>query len=139
MKKLQYIVLVLMFTYVSAALNSGCETSITEIVPYSGYWKFTFTKENGTVLSNAILTIQDTGNFCGKFTVNGSGDEFYIQGDVNGDGQITGGFSTSCTASVNGNISGTFTDLMGAGYASGTFTDTLQNPSYKGTWQARRN
>ncbi|MBK8983962.1 MAG: hypothetical protein IPM38_16995 [Ignavibacteria bacterium] len=139
MKKLKSILVVSVIFYVSVALYTGCETSITKIVPYSGNWNFSFSSSNGTTLSNATVSIQDTGDFCKQFTVIGSGVVFFVQGDVDGNGQITGGFSNSCSGPVSGNISGTFTELMGAGYGAGTFTDTLQNPAFKGTWEARRN
>ncbi|MBK8552484.1 MAG: hypothetical protein IPL53_15990 [Ignavibacteria bacterium] len=139
MKLIKKILLITALAYIFAALNTGCETPIGQIVPYSGNWKFTFSYDNGSVFASSNILIQDTGAFCGKITVMETGNIFYIKGDVSGYGEITGGFADSCSAPVTGKIIGSFTELMGAGYASGTFTDTLQNPGYKGTWQARRN
>lgn len=139
MKWIKKTLAVAVIVYMSAAIYSGCETPVSQIVPYSGNWSFAFTYNNGTAFASSNITIQDTGAFCGKLSVIGTGNEFYIQGDVSGDGNVSGGFANDCSGSVTGNMSGVFTELMGAGYASGTFTDTLQNPNYKGTWQARRN
>jgi hypothetical protein len=139
MKRIKNLLTIAAIAYLTVALNTGCETPISQIVPYSGNWKFTFSYDNGTAFANSFITIQDTGDFCGKISVIENGNEFSIQGDVSGYGIITGGFADSCSGSVTGNITGSFTELMGAGYASGTFTDTLQNQSYKGTWQASRN
>jgi len=139
MNKIKSLLIFAAVVYVSFALYPGCETPINQIVGYSGSWKFTFTNDNGTALGNSILTIQDTGAFCGKFSVIATGSQYYIKGSVTADGVVSGGFTNGCDSSVAGNINGTFTELMGAGYASGSFSDTLHSPNNKGTWQARRN
>lgn len=126
--------------YICISLYSGCsETLISEIVPYSGSWSFSFSYTGGNVFANSVIIIQDTGAFCGELYISETNTIMYIQGDVSGDGKISGGFADNCSGTVRGNMNGTFTELMGAGYASGTFSDTLQNAAYKGTWRARRN
>lgn len=139
MKKHNKIFMIILTVCLYTVLYSGCETPVSLIVPYSGNWSFTFNYANGTSFANSAITIQDTGSFCGKLTLSGSSSFFYIRGDISGDGKIEGVFANDCSGSSSGKISGTFIELMGAGYASGTFNDTLRNPNYKGTWQARRN
>lgn len=139
MKKIKKIFAVFVTVYLTLALNSGCETPVSQIVPYSGYWSFTFSYDDGTAFANSAIKIQDTGAFCGQLIIAGSSTVVFIKGDVSGDGKISGGFADECQGNISGSIIGTFTELMGAGYASGTFSYTIQNPNYKGTWQARRN
>ena len=139
MKNFKKIISAVLIAYIIISLNTGCETPVSQIVPYSGNWRFIFTYTDGNAFADSYITIQDTGAFCGKLTFSGSGTPIYIQGDVSGTGQISGGFANDCSGSVRGSLNGSFTELMGAGYASGTFNDTLKNPGYKGTWMARRN
>lgn len=139
MNNIKKIISASLIAYIIISLNTGCETPISQIVPYSGNWRFIFTYTDGNAFADSYITIQDSGAFCGKLTVSGSGTVVYIQGDVSGSGQITGGFANDCSGSVRGSFTGSFTEIMGAGFASGTFSDTIKNPLYKGTWIARRN
>lgn len=139
MKNIKKFIRASLIAFLLISLNSGCETPISQIVPYSGNWKFIFTYTNGNAFADSYIAIQDTGAFCGKLTVSGTTTVFYIQGDVSGEGQISGGFADDCSGSVSGSLSGSFTEIMGAGFASGTFSDTTKNPGYIGTWIARRN
>ena len=132
-------IIIALIIYLPLTINNGCEdTSIYQIIPYSGNWKLIFTYTDGTEFGRSVFTVQDTGGFCGKLTVTESGDEFYVKGSVTYDGQITGGFTDNCGSPAFGKFTGSFTELMGAFYASGNFSDTLRNPVYKGKWQARR-
>ena len=140
MKKIRNLSVILSLFCFTAVLDYGCsETPITQIVPYSGSWNFTFTNNHNIAFARAFITVQDTGNFCGKVTVIQSGEIFYLIGGITFEGVITGGFSSSCQGQITGSLNGTFNELMGAVYASGTFNDTTRNPGYKGTWQAKRN
>ncbi|MCX6161406.1 MAG: hypothetical protein NTV87_08755 [Ignavibacteriae bacterium] len=139
MGKIINLIIFAFIVYISTALYTGCETPIYQIVGYSGSWKFDYKYDNGTPFGQSILTIQDTGSFCGKFMIISTGGQYYVKGRVTADGLVYAGFANGCDSVVTGNISGTFTELMGAGYASGKFSDTLRNSAYKGTWQARRN
>ena len=140
MKKFRNVIVILSLLCFSTMLDNGCsETPITQIVPYSGSWNFTFTYNNGVTFAQSYITVQDTGDFCGKLTVIENGSVFYIKGGITYQGDITGGFAGNCESQANGTLNGTFIELMGAVYASGTFNDTLRNPDYKGTWQAKRN
>lgn len=121
-------------------INTGCDnTSIYQIIPYSGNWKLIFTYTDGTEFGRSVITVNDFGDFCEILTVTESGIEFYVIGKVAYDGRITtGGFADNCGSPAGGKFTGSFTELMGAFYASGNFSDTLRNPVYKGKWQARR-
>lgn len=139
MKNIKKIFSFALIAYIIFSLNTGCETPVSQIVPYSGNWRFIFTYTDGSSFADSYITIQDTGAFCGKLTFSRTDSAIYIQGDVSANGQITGGFANDCSGSVRGNLSGSFTELMGAGFASGTFSDTVINSIYKGSWIARRN
>ena len=139
MKHLKNIILIFaLMIYIPLALNPECGVSSRSVSPYSGKWKIAFTYSNGNTFANAVVIVQDGGGFCGKLKVADTGNEFYVSGFAGE--QVSGGFADSCRSYsyVNYNLNGSFSELLGAGYGSGNFSDTLRNPNYKGTWQARR-
>lgn len=139
MKNVKIILMAAIIFFLLNAFHNGCDSPVSDIVPYSGNWSFTFSYVNGTAFAVSEVSVQDEGDFCEKLVLSGSGTEFYIKGEVTADGVVNGAFANDCSGALSGSLNGKFTELMGAGYASGTFSDTLRNSNYKGTWKARRN
>ena len=66
MKRIKNILIIIALTiYLPLTINNGCDqTSVYEIVPYSGNWKLIFTNTDGTEFGRSDITLQDTGSFC---------------------------------------------------------------------------
>lgn len=135
---------VALLLYILLVLNPECGVSPpSPPSPVGGKWKFAFTCSNGSSFGNCFVNIGGSGSFCGKIKLADTGEEFYVTGYCEGgyDSKLSGRFADTCNSNnyPGSTISGSIKDLTGAGYGSGSFSFTQKNPSYKGTWQAKRN